>query len=880
MKRTLQTPLTRLMLVVALLAAAGSAGAQQQPSSEVLLPYFEVNLQKATASNTLMDLGNALDKPVAVELTVYTNWNVQIAKTNLTLAPHQVRSFNLRNWLTGDLPGKRLTAAETNHFKAALTGLRSPKDNLFYASKVGTGLAVGSVRIKTLGSPQPDALWGTYFLLDSDQSAGAGDTLVNLDPGTGCIGGCKRHELRFLTAGTFDGGTQVVVWSNVAGSPSSASQPAGYVQADTLAYDDAGQPLGGNRLRLLPVQVVSITDLGLRASGSIDMLTETTSVVAVHYSGKNRFGISLMSYCLPFTVVPGDPGIRIQKLTNGEDANTAPGPSIRVGQPILWEYVVENTGDLALTDVEVSDDKGVNVSCPRTELGPGERMTCTGRGVAEACQYENIGTATARTSDGGSVSADDPSHYFGDQNASIDLELLVNGQDADAPQGPNVDVGSRIDWTYVVTNDGDVALNGIAVKDGRGAAVSCPKTSLRPGESMTCTASGTAAAGQNQNLGSASGESSCNEVRDEDPAYYYGRDNTPQPPGISIRKLTNGDDWSAAPGRNIPIGSPVRWDYVVTNTGSVRLDNVRVTDDKEGAVSCPKTSLQPGESMTCSKTGVARACQYSNLGTATGTSSAGTTASSGDQSWYFGQTSPGLRIEGYVNGQDADTAPGPEITAGSPVQWTYTVTNAGNVALRDVRVTDDHATQVSCPKSSLLPGESMTCSAGGVAVEGPYHSVGTATGTADTLCGGSASASDPTHYVGTHTNHPPSCNATASPSSLWPPNHQMKTIAVLGVTDPDGDPVTVRIDGITQDEPVNEQGDGNTGPDGTGVGTSTAQVRAERSGQGDGRVYVIHFTGRDNQGGTCTGTVSVGVPHDQSGAPPVDSGQLYDSTVS
>src|SRR5262245_25312557 len=99
MTRTFQTPLACLMLVAALLATAGQAGAQQQPSSEVLLPYFEVNLQKASASNTLMDVGNALDKPVAVEISVLTNWNIQIAKANLTLAPHQVRSFNLRNWI-------------------------------------------------------------------------------------------------------------------------------------------------------------------------------------------------------------------------------------------------------------------------------------------------------------------------------------------------------------------------------------------------------------------------------------------------------------------------------------------------------------------------------------------------------------------------------------------------------------------------------------------------------------------------------------------------------------------------------------------------------------------------------------------------------------
>ena len=85
-----------------------------------------------------------------------------------------------------------------------------------------------------------------------------------------------------------------------------------------------------------------------------------------------------------------------------------------------------------------------------------------------------------------------------------------------------------------------------------------------------------------------------------------------------------------------------------------------------------------------------------------------------------------------------------------------------------------------------------------------------------------------------------------------------------------------------QDEPVNSAGSGNTSPDGSGVGTSPAQVRSERSGNADGRVYHIFFTASDGKGasdsGTCSGQVTVSVPHDQAHAA-VDEGPLYDSTV-
>jgi hypothetical protein len=132
-------------------------------------------------------------------------------------------------------------------------------------------------------------------------------------------------------------------------------------------------------------------------------------------------------------------------------------------------------------------------------------------------------------------------------------------------------------------------------------------------------------------------------------------------------------------------------------------------------------------------------------------------------------------------------------------------------------------------------------------------------------------------------NQPPDCsNAYPSVDTLWPPNHKFWAVDVLGVTDPDDDPVSIVIDGIWQDEPVDTYGDGKFTPDGMGVGESTAEVRAERAGTkkvpGNGRVYHLFFTADDGRGGTCEGEVLIGVPHDVKDTP-VDDGALYDSTA-
>lgn len=130
-------------------------------------------------------------------------------------------------------------------------------------------------------------------------------------------------------------------------------------------------------------------------------------------------------------------------------------------------------------------------------------------------------------------------------------------------------------------------------------------------------------------------------------------------------------------------------------------------------------------------------------------------------------------------------------------------------------------------------------------------------------------------------NQPPTCSeAVASVDELWPPNHRMVPVDILGVTDPDGDPLVVRVTSIGQDEPVDAQGDGATCPDGSGLGLDAAELRSERSGQGDGRFYHVAFEAVDRCEAACTGEVTVVVRHDRGRKKlPGDGGPLYDSTL-
>jgi hypothetical protein len=316
-----------------------------------------------------------------------------------------------------------------------------------------------------------------------------------------------------------------------------------------------------------------------------------------------------------------NPDIDIEKATNGEDADTGTGPRILEGNRVLWTYVVTNTGDVDLFDVEVTDNLEGYIGTIAL-LEPGDVATLEHEGTAVLGQYKNTGCVVGTTVDKVEVSDCDPSRYHGDDPyespsvGRIDIEKATNGMDADDPTGPRIPVGNTVTWTYTVTNVGDTHLWGVFVWDEQeDTRVDCPRRHLTPGESMTCVLSGTAQAGQYGNEAWVDAWDDDDLVSDTDWSHYFGvedvyEDSTTQPlaaTGLALEKRFNGDDADSSPGISVTSGSQVTVTYEITNGLDETVYGIYLFDEAYGYISCPSRSLSAGQSMTCTTTITANA---------------------------------------------------------------------------------------------------------------------------------------------------------------------------------------------------------------------------------------------------------------------------------
>ncbi|MFF6791210.1 hypothetical protein ACFY9C_19295 [Streptomyces filamentosus] len=276
------------------------------------------------------------------------------------------------------------------------------------------------------------------------------------------------------------------------------------------------------------------------------------------------------------------------------------------------------------------------------------------------------------------------------------------------PRPGELVAGTTLDYDFVVTNSGTVPVNDLAVSDPTVGDIDCPVTVLRPGRTVTCTGSyritaADVARGHVTNTARATGTSDGDPVTSPDSTVEVPIET---PPGLRVVKHVDAEE-------PFETGDTVPYRYTVTNEGGTEITGLGITDDRITGVTCDSTTLapagQPGDSTTCHGNHTvtaadAEAGRITNTARATGTSDGRPVESPPTEATVTvtGPSSLGLA-------KKADTA-GP-VRVGQTVTYTYTVTNTGSTTLDHIAVTDDHAPDVTCEKTTLAAGEHTTCTA-------------------------------------------------------------------------------------------------------------------------------------------------------------------------
>ena len=430
----------------------------------------------------------------------------------------------------------------------------------------------------------------------------------------------------------------------------------------------------------------------------------------------------------------GTPGIALEKTASPNDAT-----ALVVGQDVTYSFEVTNTGTVTLTDITVVEGSFTGsgtlsaVSCPpeAASLAPGDSVTCTATYTVEQEDVDrgsivNDATATGLPP-GGETIVSPPSEVELDAEPDPSLSLVKSAE-------PEMvaNIGEIVNYSFVVTNTGNVTLTDITVNEGdfSGAGttpeIECPAevASLAPGDSVTCTASYTIVqadldAGSVTNSATATGNPPTGGSVDSPPSTAVV--DVSSQPALTIAK-------SANPTVITSVGQHIDYSFVVTNTGNVTLADITVNETEFSGtgealvVTCPSAadSLAPTASVTCTASYTATQAdvnsgEITNTATATGTPPSGSDAVS-EPSTATVTVEPNAALTVV---KSATPANGEPLSAGDTVTYSFLVTNTGNVTLTDVAIDEieftgaGDAPEVVCPDeaTSMNAGDEVICTA-------------------------------------------------------------------------------------------------------------------------------------------------------------------------
>ena len=432
------------------------------------------------------------------------------------------------------------------------------------------------------------------------------------------------------------------------------------------------------------------------------------------------------------TVAPA-PKLTLEKTVDRKSLSLA---ESKVGTKLTYTFKVTNAGNVNIGNISINDKlpgvSAIKMSYPTSDgiLAPGATATGTAtysltdsdiarQGVTNTAQANGTDKAT-----GNAVKSNESSVTTSVvQSAGLSIAKTV---DKSSLAGDAAKAGTGLTYTFKISNNGNVAIDGISIRDDMAGlsniSMTWPGTSgsLGAGQSATGTAtyrvkqfdvdagtvSNTArATGTNHATGASVSSNESTATTTIDRTLRLGVSKTANPTRIPAAE--------AIPGKTISYAIAVK------NNGNTTADISAVDSMPEiGTVSMSKSRLAPGETATATvshavTSGDIDAGTVSNTVTVNGRTVDGSMTTSGKATatTAIERQTPRLSIEKTVDKTSLSTG---ETRIGAKLSYGFTVTNTGNVAIKGISINDEFnglgAIKMSYPSKTgeLAPGEKAT----------------------------------------------------------------------------------------------------------------------------------------------------------------------------
>lgn len=403
-----------------------------------------------------------------------------------------------------------------------------------------------------------------------------------------------------------------------------------------------------------------------------------------------------------------------------------------VGETVTYNFTAKNTGNVTLSGVLITDPlpllSGISHNWPGTagELAPGQTVTATATYTVRQTDVDtgrvrNTASTSGTSPAGTVVIAPSPQVDVALQTRAPSVSLTKSGVLAAGSS-----VGDTVNYSFVMTNNGNVTLTGAAITDplvqasgiSYGTWPSGTTGTLAPGQSVTATATYTLKqtdvdSGAVVNSATAAGKPPTGaNVSRTTPA------TVPIAPNTTMAVAKSGAVTSGAGG----VGSTITYTFTVKNEGNLTLSQVALVDPLSGlspiAVAWPGTNgvLTPGQTATGTATYAVKqsdvdAGSVKNTVTATAKTPTGGTVSKPSAQSVVPTIAQVRAVETTKSAAYASGATG---AVGDVINYTFRLQNLGNVTLTGVTIVDPHdglsALAYTWPGSNgtLAPGQSVT----------------------------------------------------------------------------------------------------------------------------------------------------------------------------